>query len=220
MITKRKLGIGLAIAAAFTLVAFDAVVRASQPTAQAPQLVSMEQSAQALQQAGAAMLAHGQLMLDAGQAAGDQDLVDHGEHWLRDGRELVQRGQWLAMSPTSPVNLNTSPADLAAQGSWGALTQTAQAMLHDPSRAREIDLQALSWNGQAMRAEGQTMAEHGRVMTEEVEVMVARHALEGQAATDLRQAARAMLEVGGYLAQNGQSMINYADRLRQSMGFR
>jgi hypothetical protein len=29
-----------------------------------------------------------------------------------------------------------------------------------------------------------------------------------------------MQEVGGYLAQNGQSMIDYADRLRRSMGFR
>jgi hypothetical protein len=216
----RELRIAFAMAAALTLAAFGARAAAAAPTAQTPPPVSMEQSAQALQQAGGVMQAHGQTMLLTGQANDDQDLIEHGEHWLRDGRELVQRGLWLAMDPTSPANLNTSPADLAAQGSWGSLTQTAQAMLHDPSRARELDLQALSWNGQAMRAEGQTMAEHGRVMAEEVELMVVRHGLEGRAATDLRQAARTMQTVGGDLAQNGQRMIDYADRLRRSMGFR
>ncbi len=215
----RSFGIGLALGAAVTVGVLGSVARAG-PLDQGPHLVSMEQSARALQQAGGVMQGHGQTMLVMGEATGDQDLIAHGEHWLRDGRELVQRGQWLAMDPIAPSSLVTSPAELSAQEAWGSLTQTAQAMLHDPSRAREIDLQALRWNGLAMRAEGQTMAEHGRVMSEEIDIMVARHSLDGQAATDLRQAARTMQEVGGNLAQNGQSMIDYADRLRQSMGFR
>ncbi|GIW07461.1 MAG: hypothetical protein KatS3mg060_2266 [Dehalococcoidia bacterium] len=92
-------------------------------------------------------------------------------------------------------------------------------MLHDPSRARGVDLEALRWNGLAMRAEGQNMADHGRVMVEEAEVMVTRHQLQGQAAADLLQAAQTMREVGGHLTGNGQAMIDYAERLRRSLGF-
>ncbi|MCE9688493.1 hypothetical protein LZP73_20285, partial [Shewanella sp. AS16] len=96
-----------------------------------------------------------------GQTSADQDLIGHGEHWLRDGQALVQRGQWLTMNPIAPASLVATPAELSAEGAWGELVRTAEAMLHDPSQARSaVDLDALRWNGEAMRAEGRTMGEH------------------------------------------------------------
>jgi hypothetical protein len=173
-----------------------------------------------MQQAGNVMQSHAQAMLVEGQRTGNQDLIVRGEHWLRDGQAMVRSGQWMAMNPTAPGSLVYSPSELSAQGTWGELTRTAQQMLHDPSRAREIDLSALMWNGQAMRAEGRNMLDHGQIMAEEAESMIARHGVEGQTATDLRQSATTLRQVGGYLEQNGQSMIDYADRLRRSMGYR
>ena len=218
----RKLSVGLAVAVALALVVFSVVARSAQPTsaAEAPRLVSMAQSSQAMQEAGATMQSHAQAMLAEGQRTGDQDLIAHGEHWLTDGQALVRGGQWMGMNPTAPGSLIASPSELGTQGSWGELTRNAQQMLHDPSRAREVDLEALRWNGLAMRAEGRNMVDHGRNMAEEVDVMIARHGLEGQSAADLRQAASTVQQVGGYLEQNGQSMIDYADRLRRSMGYR
>jgi hypothetical protein len=218
----RKLSIGLAVVVALALVAFSVVVRSAQPAsaAETPRLVSMAESAQAMQQAGNMMQSHAQAMLAEGRRTGDQDLVARGEHWLSDGQAMVRGGQWMAMNPTAPGSLVYSPGELSAQGSWGELTRTAQQMLHDPSRAREVDLSALTWNGQAMRAEGRNMLDHGRIMAEEVEIMVARHGVDGQSAADLRQSATTLRQVGGYLEQNCQSMIDYADRLRRSMGYR
>lgn len=214
-----KLTIVAAIAVAVALVGFSVVARASRPSVERLHLVSMADSAAALQQAGAVMQSHGQTMLAEGQRSGDQDLTAHGQHWLNDGLVLAQRGQWLAMNPLAPSSLVSSPAELSRQGNWGELTRAAEAMLHDPSRARGVDLEALRWNGLAMRAEGQNMADHGRVMVEEAEVMVTRHQLQGQAAADLLQAAQTMREVGGHLTGNGQAMIDYAERLRRSLGF-
>ncbi len=216
----RRLYIALALIAASGLTILAVVVRAAQPPSPGPHLISMEESARALQQAGLSMQRHGQAMIEEGQGTGDDDLVAHGWHWLTDGQALVQRAQWLLMNPLAPSSLVTAPAELSAQDAWGDLPRTAQAMLHDPSRAREIDLEALRWNGLAMRAEGQNMAEHGRVMGEEVELMVARHQLDAHTAAELRQAAQILREVGGHLTQNGQAMIDYADRLRRSMGGR
>jgi hypothetical protein len=217
----RKLGIGLAIGVAVGLVAFSVVARASRlAVAETPHLVSMDESARAMQRADAAMQTHGQAMLDQGQRTGDQDLIAHGEHWLRDGQALAQGGQWMAMNPTAPGSLVSSPSELAAQGNWGQLTRTAQEMLHDPSRARSIDLEALRWNGLAMRAEGRNMAEHGALMIEEVQLMSARHGLDVRAASELSEAVMTMQVVGGHLEQNGQAMIDYADRLRRTMGYR
>jgi hypothetical protein len=218
----RKVSIGSAVVVAVALVILSVVTRNARPTnaADAPRLVSMAESAQAMQQAGNVMQSHAQAMLAEGQRTGDQDLIIRGEHWLSDGQAMVRGGQWMAMNPTAPGSLVASPSELSAQGSWGELTRTAQGMLHDPSRARELDLSALMWNGQAMRAEGRNMLDHGRIMAEEAEIMIARHGAEGQVATDLRQAAVTLRQVGGYLEQNGQSVIDYADRLRRSMGYR
>lgn len=219
---SRRLRLGLvgAIIVAVALVAFELAARAGQPATAPLRLASMADSAQAMQRAGAVMQTHGQVMLDEGRRTGDHDLIAHGEHWRRDGQALMQGGQWLAMNPTAPGNLATAPAELARQGNWGELARTAQAMQHDPTRARATDLEALRWAGLAMRAEGQAMAEHGRVMREEAEVMVTRHGLSGPMAADLHQAARTMGEVGASLTGNGQTMIDYAVQVRRSLGYR
>lgn len=185
-----------------------------------PQLMSMEASGQAMQDSGAAIERHGQAMLDDGRRTGDQDLTAHGEHWIRDGQQMVQGGQWMTNNPTAPGSLVSSPVELREQGNWTELTKNAQAMIHDPSKARGVNIEALRWNGLAMRGEGQNMIDHAAIMAEEVELMVQRHGLQGQAAADLRRAVEVMRQAGGHLKQNGQAMIDYADRLRRSMGAR
>ncbi len=207
------------IAVALGLVTFGLVAAALRPRPQPPRLISMAEAAQAMLRDGGAMQVHAQVMLDEARRTGDQDLAAHGEHWQRDGLELVQRGQWMAMNPIAPGSLVASPSQLSQEGSWGELTRTAQAMLHDPSRARGVDLEALRWNGVAMQAEARNMAEHGRLMAEEADVMIAQHGLQGEAAATLRQAAETMREVSGYLEQNGQAMVDYAERLRRSLGY-
>jgi hypothetical protein len=99
----RKLTIGLAVAIAGMLVAFSLVARAARPAVEPARLVSMAESAQAMQRAGVVMQGHGQAMLDEGQWAGDQGLVAYGEHWIRDGQALIQGGRWMAMNPTAPA---------------------------------------------------------------------------------------------------------------------
>jgi hypothetical protein len=180
----------------------------------------MADSARAMQQAGAAMQAHGRAMADEGRRTGEQDQITFGEYWLQNGQSLAQGGQWMAMNPVAPGNLLTPPGALANRGSWDELARTSAAMLHDPGNAGSVDLEELRWNGEAMRAEGRNMAEHGRLMNEEVDLMAGRHRLDDQAAADLRRAAQTMLTVGDHLAQNGQAMVDYADRLRRSMGYR
>lgn len=161
-------------------------------------------------------------MVQRGHATGPVDMVGHGEHWQLDGQRAIQGGRWMAMDPLAPGNLISTPAELAASGSWRSLNEAAQAMLHDPSRSRTGNLQALRVNGLAMRAEGSAMGEHGRVMAEEVSVMMglSDHGLDGPAADELRDAATTLERTGRALEQNGQSMIDYADRIRRSLGYR
>lgn len=211
---------GVAVAAALALVAFGLIGRAAAPATEPPHVISMAASGQAMLQAGAAMQAHGQAMLDDGWRTGDRELVGHGEHWLRDGRELAQRGSWMAMDPTAPGSLARAPAELVASGDWARLKRYSEAMQHVPSRERGVDLEALRANGQGMQDEGRNMAEHGRVMAEEAEAMAVRHGPGDPAVDDLRQAARTMREAGDHLAANGREMVAYADRVRRSMGLR
>ena len=214
-----KTVIGLAIVVALALVTYGLVAASARPRPEAPHLVSMQESARALQADAGVMQAHGQAMVAAGQHTGDQDLIARGEHWLKDGQDLAQRAQWLSMDPTAPANLVTSPAELSRQAGWGSLTASAQAMLHDPSKARgALDLDALRWNGLAMQAEGRNMADHGRVMAEETDVMAARHTVDASTITALGHAAQTMQTVGGHLSANGQEMLDYAERLQRSLG--
>jgi hypothetical protein len=164
------------------------------------------------------MQTHAQAMLDEAARTGDSDLQAQGEHWLQDGNDLVQKGSWLLMDPLAPGNLVTTPAELSRLGAWGSLPQTAQAMLHDPTKLGAANPEDLRWNGEAMRAQGRGMADHGRVMAEEVEVMVARHGLSGDDALALRQASRTMQDVGTTLEQNGQGMVDAGDRINRSLG--
>ena len=117
-------------------------------------------------------------------------------------------------------NLKSSLNYLAAQGNWNELIRNAQAMFHNPQQAGAADLNALRWNGQGMVSEGQNMAEHGRIMAEEVEVMVKEEQLSQAAADELRQAAQVIRQAGSHLTQNGQIMIDYADRQQRALGYR
>lgn len=215
----RSTGVLLAVAMAGVLIIAGVFAQARGPTVASDLvLASMAESAAAMVTAGSVMQVHGQLMLDQGNATNDADLVAHGEHWLEDGLALVLGGDWMTANPTSPGSLVSDAARLSEGGSWGELNRAAQQMIHDPRGARSVDLEALRWNGQAMRSEGRTMAEHGLVMAEEVELMVNLHRLSDEAASDLRSATQAMIDVGQRLEQNGNEMIDYADRLRHRMG--
>ncbi len=216
--------IRLSVIAAVGLVALGLLLAVFSNGSSAPiagaHLVSMDESAAAMTTAGELMRAHGQAMLTDGAARNDQILLGHAKHWIGDGDALIQGGAWMAMNPTAPGNLASTPEELAANGNWTALNRATNAMLHDPSNARQVDIEALRWNGEAMRGEGQNMIDHARIMAEEADVMVERHGLQGQAALDLRQAVEVMRQTGGHLKENGQAMMDYADRIRRSMGAR
>jgi hypothetical protein len=92
--------------------------------------------------------------------------------------------------------------------------------MQESTQAMQQAGEALHWNGLSMRGVGQNMVDHARIMAEEVEVMIERHGLQGQAGDDLRRAVQVMREVGGHLMQNGQEMMDYAHRIRRSMGMR
>ena len=217
-----RVSVALAIGAAAAILGFALLAQAARPARTAPSIVSMADSARAMELAGQTMERHGAAMVEQGRATGAVDMVGHGEHWQLDGQRAVLGGRWMAMDPLAPGSLISTPAELAAAGSWGSLIETAQAMLHDPSRARAVDLQALRFNGLAMRAEGAAMAEHGRVMTEEVGVMMrlSDHGLDAMTADELLDAATTLERTGRVLEQNGQGMIDYADRMRRSLGYR
>lgn len=215
----------MGLALALTLTIFGVVIwaannRGGPSISDRARLADMQQSAAAMQQAGQLMQTHGQTMLVEGQRAGDQNLTTHGNHWIADGQALTQGGQWMAMNPTVPASLVSDPGALQSQGSWGELTRAAQQMLSDPSNAKQVDLEALRWTGEAMQSEGRNMRDHGKTMAEEAELMVQLHGLTGQPADDLRQAARTMIQVGDQLDSNGQEMVAYAERLRQTLGFK
>ena len=214
--------VALAIGSAAALLGFALVAGTARPAMTAPPIMSMSDSARAMELAGQTMQRHGANMVQRGHTIGAVDMVDHGEHWQLDGQRAIQGGRWMAMDPLAPGSLVSTPAELAASGSWGSLNESAQAMLHDPSRSRTVNLQALRLNGLAMRAEGSAMAQHGRVMAEEVSVMMGLtdHGLDAPAADELRDAATTLERTGRALEQNGQGMIDYADRMRRSLGYR
>lgn len=216
----NKVSVGLAVAVALLLVALGIVGRAVAPDQEPPHLISMEEGGRVMQQAGVAMQARGQVMLDEGLRVGNQEMIAHGEHWLRDGRAVAEQGRWMALDPVAPANLETDRGGLTASGDWAGLVRYARAMQHDPHRARATDLEALRWNGLAMRGEGRNMVEHGRLMIEEIDLLVARGFLDDAGAAQLRESARAIGTAGEHLARNGEAMIAYADQQRRMLGLR
>ena len=217
-----RTNVGLAIGAAAAVLGLGLLVQTARPTIAAPPVVSMVEAGRAMEEAGRTMERHGTAMIERGRAAGAMDVVAHGEHWKLDGERAIQGGRWMAMDPLAPGSLVSSPSELGMAGSWGSLTETARAMVHDPSRSRAVDLGALRRNGLAMRAEGTAMAEHGRVMVEEVEVLMrlGDHGLDAATADELRGAATSIERAGRGLERNGQAMIDHADRMRRSLGYR
>ena len=214
-----KIVIGFSIALALGLVTFGLIGAALRPRPQPPQLVSMADSGQAMIRAGTSMLTHAQSMQAQAQATGDVELQALADRWQLDGQDLVRRGQWMAADPIAPNNLLTPPGELSRQGAWGDLLPNAQAMAHDPTQAKSAtDVQALRWDGLAMQAEGRNMADHARVMNAEVDAMTGSHGLQPADVAALHDAAQTLRSVGGNLQQNGQTMLDYADRLNRSLG--
>ena len=218
-----RISVGIAVVVAVALLAFGLVVRAAQaPVVSTSRIVSMEEGGRAMEAAGLAMQRHASAMITDAQSGSDAELIAFAEHWQRDGELVEQRGRWMAMNPTAASSLTSSQSTLAATGQWGTLTTAAQAMSHDPTRMHGADVEALRWNGRAMTAEGRAMAEHGRVMLGEIELMIAqgRHSSVSPAIGELRSAAETIERVGGDVESNGQAMIDYAQRVRASLGYR
>ena len=208
-----------AMLTAFALVAFGLIVSSvGKPIPGQPRLTTMAESAGAMQEAVNAMATHADAMLSEGTGTGNQDLLNHGQHWMRDAQSLRANARMMGVELAAPASLHASPADLAAQGDWGELNRNAQSMLHDPSAARTIDIEALRWTGLSMQSEGSNMLQHGQLMNEEVDIMVTQHGLTSQAAADLRKAAQTVGEIGGILRRNGQTMIEYSDQVRKMVG--
>jgi len=205
--------IGLSIVVAIGLVALGVGARATQTATEPPQLISMADSAAAMQRTGALMQPQGQEIVAGGQRNGDTEIANIGQSWMSEGQALVQGGRWMAMDPTAPANLAQTPAALASEGNWQLLTRGAQAMVHDPRTASQINLQALAWDGMQMRSEGRSMADHGTVMLTRVDAMIVRHPLPAQTIADLRDAARTLQDAGTRLDKNGQGMLDFAARL-------
>lgn len=211
----------IAVVVVLGLVTLGLVAAKTKPTptpAQVP-VISMAESGQAMQQAGVVMQKHGQEMLDAGQRTGDQGLIDYGKRWIADGQEFARGGQIMA-NPAAPTTQHPVAGAGLSLDNAITLTNAAQQMLHNASQGNSVDIDALRWNGLAMQSEGQSMSLHARLMAQEIDWMTPQHNLNGQTATDLRQAAQALVDAGNRLTANGQAMMDYANRLRQSIGGR
>jgi hypothetical protein len=98
------------------------------------------------------------------------------------------------------------------------LAATADSMVHDPGKARELNLQNLRGNGLSMAAEGQAMAEHGREMLAEVEQLRRDGMLDEEMAGELSAGAQALVDAGEALAREGERMREYAENLLRSIG--
>ncbi len=181
--------------------------------------ISMAESGQAMQQAGTMMQKHGQEMLDTGQRTGDQGLIDYGKRWIAAGQELVRGGNIMVNPAVATTQHPVAGADLSLDNAI-TLTNAAQQMLHNATLGNSVDIDALRWNGLAMQSEGQSMSLHARLMAQEIDWMTPQHNLNAQTATDLRQAAQALADASDRLTANGQTMMEYANRLRQSIGGR
>lgn len=105
-------------------------------------------TANSMTNAGIAMIQAAQSMEAAAAAmvaSGNPALVDLGGHWYQDTRSLRD------------------------QGAWMIVTATSDSMIHDPNKARELDVANLQANGLTMEVEGRAMADHGRAMFAQID---------------------------------------------------
>lgn len=151
---------------------------------------SMAVGGTAMIQAAAEMSQAAQTMI----ASGDPTLNELANHWEQDARALRE------------------------QGAWMVLAATADSMIHDPDKAREVNLQNLRGNGMSMAAEGQAMVEHGNEMAAEVDQLRREGALNETMADELTADARALVAAGEMLVRDGDRMREYAEKLLQSLG--
>ena len=104
----------LAIGAAAALLGFALVAGTARPATKTLPIVSMAESARAMELAGQTMERHGAIMVQRGHATGAVDMVGHGEHWQLDGQREIRGGRWMAMDPLAASSLVSTPAELAA----------------------------------------------------------------------------------------------------------
>lgn len=151
---------------------------------------SMTNAGVAMLQAAQGMDAAAAVMLSSGSA----ELVALGTHWQQDAAALAQRGAWMSISATS------------------------DSMVHDPNKARELDLANLRANGSVMELEGQAMVEHGREMIDQVAQLRANGSLPAATADELTARGNDIVEAGERMAADGKRMQDDAERLQRSIG--
>lgn len=151
---------------------------------------SMAAGGTAMIQAATGMSRAAQTMI----ASGDPALNELANHWEQDARALRE------------------------QGAWMVLAATADSMVHDPDKARELNLQNLRGNGMSMAAEGQAMVEHGNEMAAEVDQLRQGGVLNETMADELTADAKALVAAGEMLVRDGDRMREYAEKLLQSIG--
>jgi hypothetical protein len=127
-------------------------------------------------------------------ASSDSEVAALGQHWDQDAVALRERGAWMISSATS------------------------DAMVHDPDRAREINLQNLLGNGMVMSSEGQAMTAHGEEMLAEVELLRDEGVLSDDIAPTLTIQAQALVDAGQELERDGEDMQQTAEDLLRSIG--
>lgn len=127
-------------------------------------------------------------------SSNDPAVASLGEHWVQDAAALRERGVWMISSASS------------------------DAMVHNPDRAHEINLQNLLGNGMVMVSEGQAMRAHGEEMIADVEGLRDEGILPGDVADELIAEAQALADAGDRLERDGEEMQQTAEDLLRSIG--
>jgi hypothetical protein len=127
-------------------------------------------------------------------ASSDAEVSALGQHWDQDAAALRERGAWMISSATS------------------------DAMVHDPDRARQINLQHLLGNGMAMVSEGAAMRAHGEEMITEVDRLRELGVLPDDIADDLIGKAQTLIDAGQRIEEDGEEMQQTAEDLLRSIG--
>lgn len=154
-------------------------------------------TANSMTNAGIAMIQAAQSMEAAATvmvASGNQTLVDLGGHWYQDARALRDQGAWMIVAATS------------------------DSMIHDPNKARELDVANLQANGLTMETEGQAMADHGRAMLAQIDQLRIDRSLPSSIADDLTARGNELITTGDQMERDGKQMQEYAKDLEQSLG--